>query len=149
MIRLKELCAPDKHFLNAAKGWLELGNPEEAGAELERVGEDNQKHPDVLKARWKIAARRKEWAFSLKLAEELTQLAPDHPSSWICLSFSLFNSGRNREAWSNLIQAAEQFPKVSAIPYFLARLSCKMGNLPEATRWINKWSRMVDKPALK
>ena len=149
MIRPKEVTAPDLHFLNAAKGWLELGNYKEAQAEVDRIGYWSRFHPDVLMARWKIFARVKNWGRSLDVARSMIKLAPDRPSSWICLSYSLCNSNRNLEAWQQLVDASERFPKVSAIPYFLARLSCKMGNLDEATKWLNKWNGMVNETSLK
>lgn len=149
MIRPKAVQAPDIHHLNAAKGWLDLGDLEEAEAELSKISFWIKYHPDVLMVRWKVRARMQDWRRALIMAQSLTRIAPERPSSWICLSHSLCNSNRNLEAWRNLRNAAERFPKVSAIPYFLARLSCKLGNLPEATRWLNRWNSMVENPDMK
>lgn len=149
MIRPKAIQAPDSHFLNAAKGWLELGNHKEAQAELNQISYWVRFNPEVLMIRWKVCARAKDWNRSLDIARSLTKLSPDRPSSWICLSYSLCNTNKNIEAWQQLVDATKKFPGVSAIPYFLARLSCKMGNLKEATKWLNKWNAMVEKDELK
>jgi hypothetical protein len=58
---LKPLEPPDTHYLRAAQGWIELGNPLEAGKELEHITPAQSVHPEVLKVRAKIhfAARKK------------------------------------------------------------------------------------------
>jgi hypothetical protein len=149
MIRPKEVKAPDLHFLNAAKGWLGLGSYQDAQHEVDRINYWVRFHPDVLIVRWKIFTRSKNWESSLDVARSMVKFAPERPSSWICLSYSLCNSDQNHEAWQHLVKAADRFPEVSAIPYFLARLACKVGNLKEATRWLNTWNKMVDQDDLK
>ena len=47
---------PDSHHLEAAKGWLELGNPEEAFEELGLIEPQLRGHPDVLELCWRIYA---------------------------------------------------------------------------------------------
>src|ERR1043166_9428290 len=49
---------PDTHHLSAAVGWLELGNPAEAGEEIARISPAALEHPDVLEVRWQICANR-------------------------------------------------------------------------------------------
>jgi hypothetical protein len=51
-----ELDPADHHHLQAAQGWLELGNHTEANEELERITPLNRAHPDVLQVRWRIYA---------------------------------------------------------------------------------------------
>ena len=145
----KSLEAPDSHHLNSAIGWLELGNADEAQLNLHRISKHFWSHPDVLVVRWKILARKKNWDRSLEIAENLVEVAPDLPRGWICLSYSLSNTDRNADALQQLRSAARRFPEVSAIPYFLARLSSQIGNKEEATRWLTKWYSMVDEAELK
>ncbi|MDB6123712.1 MAG: hypothetical protein JWQ71_2705 [Pedosphaera sp.] len=52
--RLTPLETPDTHYLRAAEGWYELGNPFEAGRELEQITPTQWAHPEVLKVRAKI-----------------------------------------------------------------------------------------------
>jgi lipopolysaccharide biosynthesis regulator YciM len=141
--------APDCHFLNGAIGWLELGNPAESKAELDRIAYTHQFHPDVLAVRWKIYARTKKWERSLDIARMLTAFAPERASSWICLAHSLCNTQQSFDAWHQLRAAHARFPTVSAIPYYLARLSRQIGNIPEAARWLLKWDSMEDKAELR
>lgn len=52
---------PDSIHLEAAQGWLELGNHEEAFEELERIDAPLRAHPDVLEVRWDIYAEVENW----------------------------------------------------------------------------------------
>jgi hypothetical protein len=56
---MKPLEPPDSHYLQAAQGWLELGNPTEANEELQKITAPNRGHPDVLQLRWQIYAQAK------------------------------------------------------------------------------------------
>jgi DNA polymerase III alpha subunit (gram-positive type) len=58
---MKKLQSPDSHHLQAAIGWLELGNHLEANEELERIAPTLRVHPDVLEIRWEIFAKEKKW----------------------------------------------------------------------------------------
>lgn len=135
--------APDIHFLNAAIGWLELGDHTEAKVELERISFLTRYHPDVLLVRWKVFARFKNWTRSLDIARALVRISPDKPTGWICLAYSLYNTRQAVEAWNLLVTAEKQFPSISAIPYFLACLACQSGKTVEATHWLGRWNDMV------
>jgi hypothetical protein len=50
---------PPRHYLNAAIGWLGPGRRDDAEAELELISPKNQRHPDVLEARWAIYAEER------------------------------------------------------------------------------------------
>ena len=52
---MQKLEPPDTYYLSAAVGWLELGNPGEARAELVQISSRQQEHPDVLEVRWALA----------------------------------------------------------------------------------------------
>ena len=135
--------APDSHFLNAAIGWLELGDHGEAKVELDRISFLTRYHPDVLLVRWKVFARFKNWTRSLDIARALVRIAPDKPTGWICLAYSLYNTRQATESWNQLVMAEKRFPGISAIPYFLACLACQLGKTTEATRWLSRWNEMV------
>ncbi len=51
---LKNLPHPDNKHLEAAEGWLELGNYLEANEELENITPQLRAHPYVLEMRYKI-----------------------------------------------------------------------------------------------
>lgn len=135
--------APDIHFLNAAIGWLELGDHEEARQELERLSFLTRYHPDVLLVRWKVFARAKNWTRSLDIARAFVRIAPERPTGWICLAYSLYNTRQTLDAWNQLLNAEKKFPDISAIPYFLACLACQLGKTVEAAQWLARWNSLV------
>ncbi len=139
---MSELDSPDIHHRNAAQGWLELGNPTEALAELERITAENQEHPDVLETRWSILAHQKRWEEALVTAERLVAKAPDRCSGWINQSYSLHELRRTAEARTRLLPVARKFPKVETIPYNLACYYCQLGELEEARTWLAKAKRV-------
>ena len=58
---MKPLPPPDAHHLQAAEGWLELGDPLSANDELEKTAAKLRAHPDVLTVRWQTYAHAKKW----------------------------------------------------------------------------------------
>lgn len=53
---MKALQPPDSHHIDAAPGWLDLGNHIEADAELDNIAASSRAHPDVLNVRWGMRA---------------------------------------------------------------------------------------------
>jgi uncharacterized protein HemY len=47
---------PDSLHLQAAEGWIGLGDYRAATEELEQITATNRAHPDVLQLRWRISA---------------------------------------------------------------------------------------------
>lgn len=141
-----ELQNPDKHFVTSAQAWLDLGNTDEAENELAQVGYWSRLHPDVLMVRWKVVARLKQWERTLDVARTMIRTSPDRPSGWVCLAYSLCHLERDEDAKAKLIEAHSKFPKVTAIPYFLARLSTKLGQMSEASDWLSKWNDLIETP---
>src|SRR2546429_1213072 len=86
---MQALAPPDIHFLSAAVGWFELGNLEEAKAELEKVAPAAQNHPDVLEVRWLVYAQEKNWEEGLAVAEKLFEIAPERSSGWLHRAYAL------------------------------------------------------------
>ena len=68
---MKPLQPPDSHHLEAAQGWLELGNHAEADAELDSIASSLRAHPDVLNVRWGIYAAARKWEAALDIAAAL------------------------------------------------------------------------------
>lgn len=132
------LDAPDTHHINAAEGWLTLGDVQEAHTELSHLSLQARFHPRVLLARWEICARQEFWGVAYAIAQGLVVLVPGDPRGWINRSVSLHAMGRTAEAWQQLIPAASRFPSQPVIAYELARYSCQLGRLDEALQWLNK-----------
>ena len=132
------LAPPDLHHFNAAQGWLELGNPLEATAELEKIAPPLRDHPAVLHLRWNVYAKAKKWEACVDLAKALTQLAPDQDQGWINLGNSLYWAGRTQEAYDCVKPVLDRFPKNPILRYNLACYVCQLGNLAEAKSWLKK-----------
>lgn len=134
-----ELSSPDTHFFNAALGWLALGNPTEARAELDGVSAENQHHPEVLNLRWLICAELQDWPAALHAARCLAEAAPERASTWLHLAFALRRvpEGGLAAAQAVLRPACERFTHEAIIPYNLACYACQLGQLAEARRWLD------------
>src|SRR5205823_1002826 len=57
----KLLSFKDQHHLEAAQGWLGLGNWKEANEELENISSQNRTHLEVLFVRFKINSVARKW----------------------------------------------------------------------------------------
>ena len=146
---MPKLEPPDSHHLSAALGWLELGNPREAKAELDRLPSNLRECLEVLPVRWEIEAKEKDWESSLETARALIAAAPNEPDGWIKQSYSLHELKRTREAWDGLVAVEERFPKVGIIPYNLACYVCQLGDSAEAMRRLTKAIKLGGKDQIK
>jgi Flp pilus assembly protein TadD len=137
---MQPLEAPDCHHLLAAEGWLELGSPSEAGAELSLIAPEHQRHPDVLEFRWTLHAHAREWDAALEAARALVLAAPDRASGWLHRAYALRRAadGGLTKAQEALKPAAEKFPQEPMILFNLACYACQLGQLMEARGWIKR-----------
>jgi len=140
---------PDNHHLDAAGGWLDLGVPTEAAAEIQRIAPELRLHPEVLNVRWQILARQKDWTTGLVIAGALTRLMPESAIGWIHLSYTLHELGRTQEAWDNLAGVANRFPDDCTIIYNQACYACRLGNLTTASDLLARTLKLGDAPELK
>jgi len=136
----EKLDSPDTHYVRAAEGWLELGNPAEAGEEIARVSPPMLDHPEVLEVRWEICAAGQRWEPALEIAERQVRTAPERCSGWIHRAYAARRAagGGLQQAWDALRPAYEKFPKESVIPYNLACYAAQFGRLEEAWDWLHK-----------
>jgi tetratricopeptide (TPR) repeat protein len=137
---MPELEPPDSHTVSAALGWLQLGNPAEAKAELAEIGSENLHHPDVLEARWMILAQESDWIAALPVAHSIVKQAPDRASGWLHFAYALRRvpEGGLDAAWHALLPASDKFPAEPVIPYNLACYACQMGQFDEARKWLTR-----------
>lgn len=127
---------PDSHRLNAAQGWLELGNAAEAALELAGISPSIEAHPDVLELKWEIQAKQHQWETACGLAFELIRSAPHRCSGWIQRSFALHELKKTAEAYELLLPAVKRFKTVHTVPYNLACYCCQLNRMEEARKWI-------------
>lgn len=133
-----QLEPPASHYLLAATGWLELGNPTEAHAELENMAAEWHTHPLVLDLRWQIFAQEKKWDDCLKVAATMTRQTPQNILGWIHQSYALHELKRTAEARDNLLPVAAKFPEDFLLRYNLACYECQLGRLAPARQWLKK-----------
>jgi Flp pilus assembly protein TadD len=131
---------PDTFYLSAAVGWVELGNPTEAKAELLKVTPALAGHPAVLEVSWSIHVSANDWAHALEVAEQLVHSAADHASAWLHRAYAMRRApgGGLEAARAALLPAVDRFPEEATIPYNLACYACQMGHLDEARRWLQR-----------
>jgi hypothetical protein len=116
------------HVMRAALGWLELGLPEEALVELNRLPAERQSHPDVLELRWMMLANQRDWDAAVQVSSQLIQAAPDRASSWLHHAYALRRAtdGGLLVAFNVLASAAPKFTDEPTIPYNLACYTCQL-----------------------
>jgi len=146
---VKPLEPPNSHYLNAAQGWLELGDCQSALDELELIDPVLQSHPDVLSVRCDIYSAAMKWPAAVAVAWTLVNLMPDKPSGWVRRSFALHGLKRTQQAFDLLLPAAQKFPEIPTIPYNLACYCAQLGKLAEARRWLQQSYKIGNARILK
>jgi len=134
---MKPLPHPDNQHLEAAEGWLGLGDCPSANEELEQISPAFRDHPFVLEVRYKIFAEAKRWDEAVEIARTLSEMLPDNSWGFIHYAFSLHELKRTREAYGVLIPVVDKFSEPT-IRYNLACYSCQLGHLKEAMLWLGK-----------
>jgi hypothetical protein len=148
---MEPIDTPDLHRLNAALGWLELGNPVEANAELDGVAPALRSHPAVLELRWQIYAKEKKWDACVGISAGLVGSRPEQPGNWLNHAYALrrATSGGLVPAQNVLLEARQKFPHEWMIPYNLACYACQLGQLPGAQDWLEKALEVGDAKQVK
>lgn len=139
------IAGPDKRHLDAAEGWLELGNHLEAKEELELLPPQLRTYPEVLVLRHKIYSAEKKWDLAAEAATALCERMPDYAFGFIRLAHSLHELKRTREAREVLMAVVDRFADEFIIAYNLACYECQLGNLTGARDWLKKAIDMGDR----
>jgi tetratricopeptide (TPR) repeat protein len=135
---LKPLKPHECHLLSAAEGWIELGCPDDAAAELKQIPSSQALHPDVLRVRYQLQAAVKDWRLAIDTAQLLCERTPGRSFGWVQLAYALHELKRTREAYDVLLPTVKRFPKEYLIRYNLACYSCQLDRLPEARTWLRE-----------
>jgi tetratricopeptide (TPR) repeat protein len=146
---MKPIEPPDSIHLQAARGWVELGNHIEADAELDNIAANLRTHPDVLNVRWEIYTAAKKWEAALDIAAALIQLDPESPLGWVNRSYALHELKRTAEARDNLLRVVDKFPDTATMRYNMACYECQLGRLEQAKQWLGKAFALGDAKELK
>ena len=135
---MKPLPHPDNKHLEAAEGWLGLGDHLAANEELEQISPQLRAHPYVLEVRYKIYSKAKKWDGAVEIARTMAKSLPDKPWGSFHLAYALHELKRTQEAFDTVKPVVERFPKEWLMRYNLACYSCQLGNLKEAMLWLEK-----------
>ena len=146
---MKPLKPPNSFHLEAAQGWLGLGNWREARAELGNIPAELQSHPDVLQVRWAIHAAAKEWDSAAEVAEAFCKARPDSPFGFVHLAYALHEMKRTQEAQNVLLPVVEKFRGEFIIRYNLACYACQLGDGEGAWQWLEKSMALTDPDEVK
>src|SRR5208282_6199493 len=104
---MNELSLQDQRFLDAAEGWLGLGDHLAANEELEQITPGLRAAPKVLEVRLQIHWAAKQWEACVEIAGALVNLKPDNDYGWIGRSFALHELKRTQEAYDLLLAAED------------------------------------------
>src|ERR1051325_10701983 len=88
----------DMRHLQAAEGWLDLGDWQSANDELECITPEMRAHPAVLHTRFRVYSAAKHWELALVVAEACVEANSEDPQAWIHRSFALHVLKRTEEA---------------------------------------------------
>lgn len=146
---IEQLAPPDIHYLNAAEGWIGLGNAVEAEQELAKLSTQVLGHPEVLRVRYHLYEGTRRWERAVEVAELLCRAVPETPFGWIHLAYALHELRRTQEAYNVLIPVVDRFPEEYIIRYNLACYACQMGNLEEARAWLRKAIALIGTDTVK
>lgn len=146
---MKSLEPPDLHHLNAAEGWLGLGNAVEARRELEKIAPEMRQHPEVLRLEYHLHERAKQWEHAAETAQQLCRLFPETAFGWIHFAYALHELKRTREAYDALLPVVNRFPEEHVILFNLACYSCQMGRLEEARVWLDRAMALAGPETIK
>jgi predicted Zn-dependent protease len=146
---MKEFGLADTRYLDAAQGWLGLGDWHSAQQELESISGPMQNHPDVLRVRWLVYAAATKWDLAAEAARALCLAAPESAFGFVHLAYALHEQKQTREAWNVLLPVVDKFPDEFIIRYNLACYACQLGDLTEAWRWLQQAVTLGGKPRVK
>ena len=135
---MNELPHPDHRYLEAAEGWLGLGNWREAGAELEQIQPQFRLHPSVLEIRYKIHAEAKRWPEAVVVAKTVRDLLPDELWGYFYTAYALHELKDTQAAYDTLATVVAKYPEDYMIQYNLACYACQLGRLEEAQQWLKQ-----------
>ncbi|HTR40858.1 MAG TPA: hypothetical protein VMH87_04520 [Pseudomonadales bacterium] len=147
---IKPLDTPDSFHVQAAEGWLGLGDVESATNELREISPSERTHPAVLSVRYEIYSKTKQWDMAVEVANELIKMLPEEPFVWINLAYATRRKtgGSIPDAKKILLAAEPKFSKHYLFKYNLACYCSQLGELKEAERWLKK-AAAIDKAAVK
>jgi hypothetical protein len=78
----------DQRHLDAADGWLGLGDWREANEELECITSQMRAHPSVLFVRYHVYAMAKKWEGAADIGRALSELVPQNSFGYVQVAYA-------------------------------------------------------------
>lgn len=117
-----------KQVIRAATGWLELGMPDDALAELSALTGEERGERRVLELKLAAEMAKGDWATASDTALELCEMAVDEPDFFMSAAYCLHEAGRTAEARKCLLKG----PGVLAeFPVYHYNMACYLWTLGE------------------
>lgn len=146
---MTKLSLNDQRQLDAAEGWLELGDWVQASEELQHITPQSRGHPTVLRVSWGICAKAGKWEYAAEVARAIITALPENAWGYIHFAYSLHELKRTKEARAVLLPIADKFPEQYIIQYNLACYCCQLGELEDALQWIQKAIELTGKKHIR
>ena len=121
----------DRH-LSAAQGWLELGCPEEAWAEIEEIEPTRRAEVPVLGLRLLLCQELKRWATMVEVCRHLAGVQPEEVQWAVSLAYATRRAEGIEAARVILGRALKRFPLEAVIHFNLACYAAQTGEITSA-----------------
>ncbi|MEM9400342.1 MAG: tetratricopeptide repeat protein [Verrucomicrobiota bacterium] len=128
---------PEKH-IDAAKGYLALGMPDDAMDEIKSLDFTHRYKPEVLELTVAIHMSQKRWMNGLVLARALCDRFPMSGKPFLLTALCLDSLDRTEEARNVLLSAPSSLRNKAELHYNLSRFESKLGNESSARRYLKR-----------
>jgi len=130
--------APLRRALMAVDGYLTLGMPADATAELDGIAPAHQKASPVLRARIRILLHQRKWRQAEALAHEGSRRYPEENEFMVQRAFALHQQERGDEALKVLLDAPAWIRRTGILHYNLACYEAQLGDIGTARQCIRR-----------
>ncbi len=131
--RESQLDPDDQRRLAAAEGYVELGLPQEAAAELAQIGAAKRSLPVVLSVRLDIYLLTQRWTLAAGLAKRFAkEIEPENARGWISWAYATRRAESVRAAQAILLAAKPLHRREATIHFNLACYAAQLGDVPGA-----------------
>lgn len=130
---MEEVCSPNfDRRLRAAEGYMELGMPVDAHAELEEIAPESRDHSDVLALKVRIYRSLEKWESMQAVARTLAFRDPQSAHWVVSWAFASRRADSINTARLILLEAVERLPGAAVLHYNLACYECLLGDVEVA-----------------
>ena len=134
---------PYERHLQAAAGFLELGLPQEANAELESIEAELRSLPPVVALRVQVYEALQAWELMAVCAKQMCVTHPQEPQGYVSLAYATRRAESLERALGILLDAQQLFPQEATILYNLACYEAQLGHLDLARGWLQDAIRLA------